>query len=51
MRAAPALAGTLTTNQMTVVAMAYPYTSAADLKEHAVSGTSYNPKGEVRSLV
>merc|ERR1719390_374216 len=33
--------GTLTTNQMTVVAMAYPGKAAGKLTEHEVSGTSY----------
>lgn len=42
--------GTLTTNQMTVVAVAYPNTKAGALKEHAVSGTSYEPQGEVYGL-
>ena len=42
--------GTLTTNQMTVVAVAYPNTKAGSLKEHSVSGTSYSPQGEVSGL-
>ena len=42
--------GTLTTNQMTVVAMAYPGKAAGKLTEHEVSGTSYNPEGEVKGL-
>ena len=42
--------GTLTTNQMTVVAIAYPSTAAAALKEHQVTGTSYVPKGNVVGL-
>ena len=44
------LAGTLTTNQMTVVALAYPTSSAGKLQEHEVTGTSYVPKGEVVGL-
>ncbi|KAL1521948.1 hypothetical protein AB1Y20_021595 [Prymnesium parvum] len=39
--------GTLTTNQMTVVSMAYPGKSADGLVEHTVTGTSYEPWGEV----
>jgi len=39
--------GTLTTNQMTVVAIAYPGNAGDKLVEHAVSGTSYEPQGEV----
>ena len=35
--------GTLTTNQMVVVAMAYPDKSASKLAEHKVEGTSYTP--------
>ena len=42
--------GTLTTNQMTVVAMAYPGKAAGKLTEHEVEGTSYDPKGEVKGL-
>jgi len=42
--------GTLTTNQMTVVAMAYPGKAAGKLVEHEVEGTSYDPKGEVKGL-
>jgi len=42
--------GTLTTNQMTVVAMAYPGTSASQLVEHDVAGNSYDPAGEVAGL-
>merc|ERR1719353_805735 len=43
--------GTLTTNQMTVVALAYPGTGAADLKEHSVTGVSYDTaQGEVVGL-
>jgi len=39
--------GTLTTNQMTAVAMVYPGRSPADLVEKEVSGTSYSPQGEI----
>ena len=39
--------GTLTTNQMTVVAMCYPGKTADGLVEHKVTGTSYEPWGEV----
>jgi len=42
--------GTLTTNQMTVVAVAYPGASAGKLVEHSVEGTSYQPQGEVVGL-
>merc|ERR1719149_127213 len=42
--------GTLTTNQMTVVALAYPDKSAGSLIEHTVTGTSYEPQGEVKGL-
>ena len=42
--------GTLTTNQMTAVAVAYPNTKAGALKEHTVTGTSYEPQGEVKGL-
>merc|ERR1719352_1862499 len=42
--------GTLTTNQMTVVAMAYPGKAAGKLVEHEVEGTSYDPKGNVKGL-
>jgi Ca2+-transporting ATPase len=42
--------GTLTTNQMTVVAIAYPGAKAGKLVEKTVSGTSYQPKGEVENL-
>ena len=44
------VAGTLTTNQMTVVAMAYPGKGAGKLEEHEVEGTSYDPKGVVKGL-
>ena len=43
--------GTLTTNQMTAVAIAYAGKSASDLVEHSVSGTSYEPHGEVDGLI
>jgi Ca2+-transporting ATPase len=43
--------GTLTTNQMTAVAIAYAGRSATDMIEHEVSGTSYDPQGEVQGLV
>ena len=39
--------GTLTTNQMTVVSLAYPDTKAGKLTELAVTGTSYAPQGEL----
>uniref|UniRef100_A0A7S4EYK7 P-type Ca(2+) transporter n=1 Tax=Chrysotila carterae TaxID=13221 RepID=A0A7S4EYK7_CHRCT len=39
--------GTLTTNQMTAVAMAYPGSAASELVEHRVEGTSYDPSGDV----
>ena len=42
--------GTLTTNQMTVVAMAYPGKKAGALTEHSVTGTSYVPIGDVTGL-
>jgi len=42
--------GTLTTNQMTAVAMAYPDKKAGALTEHSVTGTSYQPQGEVVGL-
>lgn len=42
--------GTLTTNQMTVVSMAYPGKSADKLTEHKVTGTSYEPWGEVEGF-
>ena len=42
--------GTLTTNQMTVVALAYPNNAADELKEHEVTGTSYSPEGDVKGL-
>jgi len=42
--------GTLTTNQMTVVAMAYPSSKASVLAEHGVTGTSYQPQGKVEGL-
>jgi len=42
--------GTLTTNQMTVVALAYPGGSADELVEREVSGISYQPQGEVQGL-
>ena len=42
--------GTLTTNQMVVVAMAYPDKSASKLAEHKVEGTSYTPVGSVVGL-
>ncbi|EOD35019.1 Ca2+ ATPase [Emiliania huxleyi CCMP1516] len=42
--------GTLTTNQMAVVAMAYPRSAPDDIAEHVVTGTSYSPEGEVVGL-
>lgn len=42
--------GTLTTNQMTVVAIAYANSSPEDLAECKVEGTSYNPSGDVVDL-
>jgi Ca2+-transporting ATPase len=42
--------GTLTTNQMTVVAIAYPRNADTPLVEHTVTGTSYVPKGDVVGL-
>jgi len=42
--------GTLTTNQMTVVAVAYPAQKAGKLTELSVTGTSYAPQGEVQGL-
>ena len=42
--------GTLTTNMMTVVAIAYPGTKADDLVEHSVTGISYEPWGQVEGL-
>uniref|UniRef100_A0A7S0JJS8 P-type Ca(2+) transporter n=2 Tax=Calcidiscus leptoporus TaxID=127549 RepID=A0A7S0JJS8_9EUKA len=42
--------GTLTTNQMTVVALVYPGSAADNLVEHEVEGISYQPQGEVKGL-
>ena len=42
--------GTLTTNQMTVVAVAHPAKKAEQLTEYSVAGTSYAPQGEVAGL-
>jgi len=42
--------GTLTTNQMTVVALAYPDKKASNLSELTVTGTSYAPQGEVTGM-
>jgi len=42
--------GTLTTNQMTVVSIAYPNTKGGTLVECSVTGTSYAPQGEVTDL-
>mmetsp|Transcript_9645 Transcript_9645/g.24917 ORF Transcript_9645/g.24917 Transcript_9645/m.24917 type:complete len:1066 (-) Transcript_9645:13-3210(-) len=39
--------GTLTTNQMTVVALAFPDVKPGKLAELPVSGTSYAPQGEL----
>ena len=42
--------GTLTTNQMTVVAVAHPGKKPDALFEFEVEGTSYAPQGEVKGL-
>jgi len=42
--------GTLTTNQMTVVAMVHPGTAPDKLVEHEVEGVSYSPQGDVKDF-
>eukprot|EP01029_Cantina_marsupialis_P021355 TRINITY_DN50_c0_g5_i2.p1 TRINITY_DN50_c0_g5~~TRINITY_DN50_c0_g5_i2.p1 ORF type:complete len:1015 (-),score=363.90 TRINITY_DN50_c0_g5_i2:317-3361(-) len=42
--------GTLTTNQMSVISLVYIGDSATDIRQHKVSGTTYEPKGAVENM-